>query len=323
MRKAVYHCFLLSLLMMLFLLSGCKGILSDEKQQINTGVNDNNPKMRTIRYLGKEYEIPDQVERIVITGALEALEDALALGVKPIGVMTIGGKFPALFLPILQSAHPIGERMQPSYEEILKSHPDVILSSDKFPVATQQQLEKIATCIPLSHFAAHGDDNLRLLGELTGKQDIAERIIEKYKDEVVIANKKLSAQVKSKKVLAVRIRVGNVNVYPATTFFNDILYNDLAFSIPDEIKVTQAQEIISLEKLSEMNPDYLFIMQDQEENLAHPAVMEELARNPIWKNLKAVQDGKVFINVVDPLIQGVAIGGKIQFLRVAVEHLSK
>jgi len=39
--------------------------------------------------------------------------------------------------------------------------------------------------------------------------------------------------------------------------------------------------------------------------------------------MKAVKNNNVFINVVDPLVQGVAIGGKIQFLNAAIEKLSQ
>lgn len=278
-------------------------------------------KNRTITYLGKNYVVPGQINRIVVTGALEALEDAQALDVKPVGVMTIGGKFPAVFAQIMQGAQPIGERMQPNFEEILKARPDIILSSDKFPAATQEQLEKISTSIPISHFATDGAANLRLLGELSGKQDLAEKIINQYRSEAAAAKSKFPPSLQDKKIIAVRLRVGNMNVYPANTFFNDILYGDLGLSVPEEIKVVQSQEIISLEKLSEINPDYIFVMQSEGENPAHPRALEDLAQNPIWQNMKAVQNKKVFVNVVDPLLQGVAIGGKTQFLRAATEKI--
>ena len=278
---------------------------------------------RTLLYLGKEYTLPSKVDRIVVTGALEALEDLLVLGVKPVGVMTIGGTFPTIFAEITQGAQAIGDRMQPSLEGILKIRPDIILSSDKFPVATADQLKRIAPTIPISHFPIDGAANLRFLGEVTGRQEKAEEVLTKYSQHAAAAKVRLPESVKNKKVVAVRIRVGNIGIYPANVFFNDILYGELGLIIPEEIKAVKVQEVISLERFSEMDPDYIFVQYEVSESPAQPQIMEELQRNPIWKSMKAVKNNNVFINVVDPLIQGVAVGGKIKFLTAAVEKLSQ
>lgn len=316
MEKKQRGIFLLVLILLGLMLGACSsnaaGSQTEESQKTNN---------RTITYLGKNYVVPARIDRIVITGALEALEDAQALDVKPAGVMTISGKFPAVFAQIMQGAQPIGERMQPNFEEILKVRPDIILSSDKFPAAIQEQLGKVGTSIPISHLATDGDANLRLLGELSGKQELAEKIINQYRSEVAAAKSKFPQSLQDQKIIAVRLRVGNINLYPANTFFNDILYGDLGLAIPEEIRAVRAQEIISLEKLSEINPDYIFVMQAEGENPAHPRALEDLAQNPIWQNIKAVQNKKVFVNVVDPLLQGVAIGGKRQFLQAAAKKL--
>ena len=274
-------------------------------------------------YLGKEYILPDKIDKIVVTGALEALEDLLVLGVKPVGVMTIGGTFPTLFADITKDAKPIGERMQPSFEAILKTRPDVILSSDKFPASTAEQLKKIAPTIPISHFPIDGKANLLFLGELTGKQEQAKEVLRKYEQDAAAAKVRLPEGMKDKKVVAVRIRAGNIGVYPANVFFNEILYGELGLSVPEEIKAVKAQEVISLEKFSEMDPDYIFLQYAVLESPAQPNVLKELQQNPIWRSMKAVKNNNVFINVVDPLVQGVAIGGKIQFLNAAIEKLSQ
>ncbi|EGO62861.1 ABC transporter substrate-binding protein [Acetonema longum] len=279
------------------------------------------PASRVVQYLGKEYTLPVKAEKIVVTGALEGLEDLLALGVKPVGSMSIGGTFPAIFADILQEAKPIGERMQPSFETLLQIRPDVIISSDKFPAATAIQLGKIAPTIPLSHFPGDGEANLRFLGELTGSGDKAEAMIRQYRQKAAAAQDHLPARVKDKKVVAIRIRVGSISVYPAHVFFNDVLYTDLGLPVPAEIRAVKYQELISLEKFSEMDPDYIFLQYAAGENPAHPQAVENLQQNPIWRSLKAMKNNRVFVNVVDPLIQGVAIGGKIQFLEAALEKL--
>ncbi len=278
---------------------------------------------RVLRYLGKEYLLPVKAERIVVVGALEALEDLLVLKVKPVGMMRIGGTFPALFAEIAQDAQPIGEKMQPSLETILRIQPDVIISTDKFPPAITEQLRKIAPTIPISHFPADAEANVRFLGELTGKQGRVAEILEKYGREAAAARERLPESIKNKKVVAVRIRVGNILVYPVQLFFNDILYGELGLPAPEEIKGLKGPEVMSLEKFSDMNPDCIFLQYAVSESPAHPKVLAEMEQNPIWRSMEAVKNHRIFINAVDPLIQGVALGGKIQFLNAAVIKLSK
>ena len=245
------------------------------------------------------------------------------LKVKPVGMMSIGGAFPALFAEIAQDAQPIGEKMQPSLETILKIQPDVIISSDKFPPAITEQLQKIAPTIPISHFPVDAEANLRFLGELTGKQGRVGEILEKYGREAAIARARLRESIKNKKVVAVRIRVGNILVYPVQLFFNDILYGELGLPAPEEIKGLKGPEVMSLEKFSDMNPDYISLQYAASESPAHPKVLAEMEQNPIWRNIEAVKNHRIFINAVDPLTQGVAVGGKIQFLNASVAKLSR
>ncbi|ERI11179.1 iron-hydroxamate ABC transporter substrate-binding protein [Aneurinibacillus aneurinilyticus] len=277
---------------------------------------------RTIQYLGKEYTVPAKTERIVIAGSMETMEDSVVLKVQPTGGITVGGKFPPIFAEVTGSTVPIGEKMQPNIEAILKLKPDVILGSTKFPADVAEKFKKIAPTILVSHVSANWEDNLRLLAELTGKQEKAEQVLQKYKGDVAMAKTKLGENMKGKKVVAIRLRGGNINIYPEKVFFNPSLYADLGFTAPKEVKAAKAQEMISLEKFSEMNPDYLFVQFSADENKDQPKALEELQSNPIWQSINAVKNGKVFVNVVDPLAQGGTAWSKINFLQAAVEKLS-
>jgi len=99
---------------------------------------------RTIQYLGKSYEVPANVERIVITGAMEAMEDALVLDVHPVGAITYSGAFPERFAAITDGAESIGEKTQPNFETILQLKPDLILGSTKFPEDVQNRSDDLS-----------------------------------------------------------------------------------------------------------------------------------------------------------------------------------
>lgn len=269
---------------------------------------------RTITYLDKSYTVPAKVDRIVITGALEAMEDAVVLDVKPTGAITIGGKFPPMFAKITEGAVGIGEKMQPDIEAILKLKPDVILASTKFPAETLDKLSKVGTTIPVSHISTNWENNLNLLAELTGKKDQVQQALDKYKSDLAEVKKTIEPVFKDKKVLAIRVRQGNIFIYPKNVFFNPSIYEDLGATVPAEVAGAKAQQLLSLEKFSEMNPDYVFVQFSEDENKDKPKVYEELQNNPIWKSVNAVKNGHVYTNLVDPLAQGGTAYSKFSFL---------
>lgn len=293
---------------------------SDEKSKAKEAKNANGE--RTIEYLGEQYTVPEKVERIVITGAIEALEDAVVLDVHPVGAVTFGGEFPEIYKSITDKAESIGEKTQPNFETILKLKPDVILGTAKFPEEVVQKLEKIAPTILVSHHAVNWEANLHLLAELSGKQKEAEKEIEQYQKAVETAKSQI-AEVQDKNVLAVRIRGGKVFIYPEAVFFNPVLYDDLGLKLPDEVAAAKAQENISVEQLARMNPDYLFIQFADDENADNENALDELLNNPIVKNMNAVKNDTVFVNVIDPLAQGSSAWGRMHFLEAALKELVK
>lgn len=278
---------------------------------------------RTIRYLDQDYTVPAKAERIVITGAMEAMEDALVLDVKPVGAITFANKFPPLFAPITGSAKSIGAKSEPNYETILQLKPDVILGTTKFKPEVVEQLKKIAPLIQVSHIATNWEANITMLGELTGKQDKAKKEIEQYKADLATAKKQLTDKLKDKKVVAVRVRSGEMYIYPESVFVNPVLYTDLGLTAPAEIKAAKAQELISIEKFAAMNPDHVFMQFSEDENADKLNALKDLQNNPILKNVSAFKNGAVYVNAIDPLGEGGPAWSRINFLKQAVDKLNK
>ncbi|AKO93623.1 ABC transporter substrate-binding protein [Priestia filamentosa] len=291
-------------------------------QQSDSKAEETSAKEQTIKYLGKEYTLPANVDKIA-AASLESMEDSAVLGIKPAATITVGGKIPEYLAKDLDGATGIGEKMQPDEETLLNVDPDVILWTSKSPENVTEKLNKVATTIPYSHVSANWKDNLLLLGGLAGKTDKAKQIISDYEKEAAQLKEDISGSVKDKKVLLVRVRGGNLYVYPQDVYFNSSLYNDFGIKVPEEIKPVKAQELVSLEKLADINPDYLFVQFADSENAKTPKALEDLQKNPIWKSIKAVQDDKVFVNSVDPLFQGGTAYSKQEFLKAAKKDLTK
>jgi len=278
---------------------------------------------RQIEYLGETYTVPANAERIVITGAVEAMEDAVVLDVHPVGAISFGGEFPDRFAKIVDRAESIGEKREPNFEAILKLDPDVILGTTKFGAEIVEQMQKIAPYIGVSHIAENWEANIRLLGELTGREEQAEAAISQYHRDAEGAKAEYSTRLADSKVLAIRIREGEANIYPRTVFVNPILYSDLGLQVPAEVEGANAQEVISYERLVTINPDYLFIQFSEDENSDTQSALNDFMNDPVVKTLNAVKNGKVFVNAVDPLSEGGPALSRIEFLKAAKELLSE
>ncbi|NMM54906.1 ABC transporter substrate-binding protein [Paenibacillus aquistagni] len=295
----------------------------NQAESKNTASQDAAQDKRVVKYLDQEYELPANTEQIVITGAIEALEDAVLLDVHPIGASSVGGKFPEIFASITDKAESVGEKTEPNFEKILALKPDVILASSKSEPAVIEQLNKIAPAIPYSHVSTNWEENVTLLGELSGKQDQAAKVIADYKADLESAKSNLSDKLKDKEVAMIRVRSGELMVYSPTVFFNPFLYEDLGLAVPAEVQAAKKQEKISVEKLAEMNPDYLLVQFSPDENKDNPNALEDFKNNPIVSKLDAVKNGHLYVNLVDPLAQGGTAYSKVAYLKAFVSELSK
>ncbi|HDR7567057.1 MULTISPECIES: iron-hydroxamate ABC transporter substrate-binding protein [Bacillus] len=294
---------------------------SGEQKQQTKATETKKDEKRKITYLGKEYTVPAKVDKIA-TASLESMEDAAVLGIKPVGAITVGGKLPGNVAKDLEGAKSVGEKMEPNFETLLQLKPDVITSSTKFPAEAAEKFTKVAPTIPISHVSTDWEENLKLMGELSGKKDKAEKIIKDYKADAEKAKAKIGDKLKDKKVLVIRLRANTLFVYPEGVYFNPVIYKDLGLTAPEQLKNVKTQEKLSLEQLAQINPDYVFLQYEASEN-NKPKVLEEIESNPIWQSVNAVKEKKVFVNTVDPIAQGGTAWSKTVFLKEAVKNLTK
>lgn len=314
MNKAFLHTSILTCILMLAA-CGSQTEGTEEIEQEGTKNESKSNGEQVLTYLGEDYVVPDNVERIVVTGAMEAMEDFLVLDVEPIGVMTVGGSVPDIFAPITSKAEPIGEKTEPDVEKILSLDPDVILASTKFPPEVVEELEKVAPTIKISHIASDWEESLEFLGELTGKNELARESIESYYNELDEAKESIGDQLDDKTVLAVRIRNNDLYIYPSSIFVNSILYDDLGIAAPEVTELAQAQELISTEQLSEINPDYLFIQDSAAENSgAENDIIDQLKKDPTLDNVPALTENQTYVNIIDPLSEGGPSWSRMEFL---------
>lgn len=280
-------------------------------------------KQLTINYLGTDYTFDAPVKNIV-AASMESMEDAVALGIKPVGVLEVGGEIPEYLQEGLAGAELIGNKMAPNNEAILALDPDAIIGTDKWAEDVMAKMNKMATTLPYSHFSDKWKDNLNALATLSGTEDKAKEIIEQYDADVADLKQQVQASdVKDKSVLMIRIRGGQMFVYPETVYFNPILYTELGLKAPDVVTKAEAQAQISLETLSDVDPDYIFLEFDESENADKKTALDDVQKDAVFKALKASKDGHVFVNEIAPLAEGGTAWSKTKFLEVVENTLLK
>ncbi|HWL11605.1 MAG TPA: ABC transporter substrate-binding protein [Ureibacillus sp.] len=277
---------------------------------------------QTISYLGQDYTVPAEVDSIV-AASLESMEDAAILGIKPTGVLQVGGAIPTYLAEDLAGAELIGDKREPNAESILALGPDVIVGTSKWTEEVAGKMNKIQTTIPYSHISTNWKENLTVLAQLGGKEAEAKQIIADYEAKVAEAQSLSKEKLADKEIVIIRIRGGLMYIYSKDTYLNPVLYEDLGAPVPDVIAQAKAQAEITLETLAEVNPDAIFLQFETSENADAPKSLEELQSNPIFKNLTASQNDQVFVNTIEPLAQGGTAWSKVKFLDEAYESLLK
>lgn len=279
--------------------------------------------VKKVSYLGNDYEVPEKVDTIV-AASLEAMEDAAVLGVKPAGVISNDAKtIPKYLEADLAGATVVGSKKEPSTEAMLALSPDVILGTSKWDEAQMSNYNKIATTFPYSHISTNWKENLLLFGQLAGKETEAQKALDDY--ETTLANSKQSiadSEFKDKKVIIIRVR-GDLAVYPSDVYLNPSIYEDLGFTVPEEINAIEAQTTITYETLAEWNPDMIFLQFADDENKDTPELLQEILDNPIFNSTTAAKTNNVHVNLIDALAQGGTAWSKINFLKAFNENVLK
>ncbi|WP_110932911.1 iron-hydroxamate ABC transporter substrate-binding protein [Paenibacillus bouchesdurhonensis] len=292
------------LLSLTLLLSACSGGSSPANTNGSAGENTNAPsgenqaagsqttERQLTDALGHEVKVPANPERIIAS----YLEDHLvALGVKPVAQWSVAEEtkvqnylqYELKDIPTIPSELP--------YEAVLSFQPDLILVDSAEMVAGDkyEQYSKIAPTYSVGT-EQNNDwrEELLVVGEVLNKADEAKKALEDYDAKAKEAKEKLQAAI-GEKSAAVLWPLGKSTYVVHEKFSSgDVLYRDLGLKVPAVVQEMSASAAanwnqISLEKLAELDADYIFIV-------SSAVPMEELLSDPIWAGLPAVKSGQIY-----------------------------
>lgn len=239
--------------------------------------------------MGHEVTIPANPQRIIAS----YLEDPLlVLGHKPVAQWSVANGIQDYLQDQLSGVPTISYDLPP--ETVASFNPDLILITSEATVQNglYEQYSKIApTYVVGDAVTADWRKTLSTMGELLNASDKVEAAFKQYEQKVVDTKAKVEAKIGDKTAAIIWLVSKNFYVVNGEVASGAVLYGDLGMKTPNVLAVlpeaTANWNPISLEKLVELDADYLFLVNSDK---GQPGNLEEA----LWKNIPAVKNGNVF-----------------------------
>lgn len=240
--------------------------------------------------VGNEVTIPANPQRIIAS----YLEDYLvALDVTPVAQWTVGNDSDQAYLQDKLADVPRINYDLP-YEDVLSYEPDLLLMDSNSMVEGDKydQYSKIAP----TYVVTNGEDvtwrdRLNDIAEVLHKEEQAEQVETDYDDLVASTKETYDDKIEGKSVAVLWVVNNSAFMVAETKSSGQLLYQELGFSVPSlvaEISETATADwsAVSLEKLAELDADYLILVNSDEG--------ADFFNDQVWQNLKAVKDGNLW-----------------------------
>ncbi|MGG4131307.1 AraC family transcriptional regulator [Paenibacillus illinoisensis] len=204
-------------------------------------------------------------------------------------------------IPVHLSAYRLDVEWESKIQALQEHQPELIISYDHLRPEERKRLEEIA---PVQYIAA-SEHSWRvqlqtLAAQVGGKQD-AEAWLASYDLKVQQAKVLVQQELGNDTAVVVRLLKQQFTRYSSPSMA-EVFYGDLgvrpAYTSPQG---TVYNEPISLEQLSAMKVDCIFLMVCQESETL--SVWEDVQKTSLWQNIKAVQNNRLYIITADPWLE--------------------
>lgn len=265
-----------------------------QNDQAGQETNDETASERVLTdAMGHEVTIPANPERVIAS----YLEDNLvALGITPVAQWSVndGASIQGYLQGELEGVPTIPHDLP--FEAVQQLSPDLIImdSASMVEGGKYDQYNKIApTYVIGTEVNNDWRDELLRVGEVFGKEDEAKKVLEEYETKAKEAKTQIESAVGNPSAAAIWLVGGSFFVVSDTLSSGAVMYQDLGLEVPKVVQEISASaesnwNAISLEKLVELDADYLFLINSDSAS-GSTALNEAL-----WKNIPAVKAGNVF-----------------------------
>jgi len=267
---------------------------------------------RTVENIdGSKVTVPTHPKRIV-TLSEPATDGVLALGIKPIGVVSGRGQSGVShYLADKAGKIPLlGGIAQPNYEAIGKAKPDLILVDGTSINNNAQAIETLRHIAPTVYVGyAGGDwrDNFKLVADAVNDQVGGEKVLAAYDKHVATVKTQLAKAGYDTKTFSIVRWQGNSASLVLKELPPGMALTDLGLKRPptQDHRGRGHSEPVSLENIATIDADYMFFgtlggssvnnphAGGQTSSGASQQTVQEAAKTPGFAELKAYRDGHV------------------------------
>ncbi|MGP4106638.1 iron-hydroxamate ABC transporter substrate-binding protein [Virgibacillus sp. L01] len=239
-----------------------------------------------------EVTLPTDAERIIAPYHEDTL---IALGVTPVAKWAIGQsiqdylEYELKDLPKIEWNLPL--------EQVLNQNPDLIILEhgiDSYE-GSYEDYQKIApTYVMKKETTTSWRKQIEKFGKILGKEDKADEVLNQYKEKVAKAKETLSGAIGDETVAAIWATGNQFFVFEEDRHSAEVLYSELGINSPELIKnLGEAQtqwNPLSLEKLSELKADHVFLLASEGEQ-----GIDTLKNSDVWQSTPAAENDNVYI----------------------------
>jgi iron complex transport system substrate-binding protein len=269
---------------------------------------------RAVEHAMGTAQVPTDPQRVVVLDTGE-LDDALALGVKPVGAVRIdvSTDFLSYLGDQTDGIEMVGSISEPNLEKIAALNPDLILSSTVRHEAIYEQLNAIAPTVLAPDLGDTWKENFRLYAEALGKAEEAEQMLADFEERAAALGEDLGT---GKTLSIVRFLPGQIRLYSDKSFTGTIL-TDMGLEVPPAAAGADTFAELSPEQVTKAEADYLYVstygpVEDTDQ--------DAVVGGPLWQTLDAVQADEVH-ELNDDLLSGIGIQAAEQILSQFEEDL--
>ncbi|MED4303575.1 ABC transporter substrate-binding protein [Bacillus licheniformis] len=285
--------FAILFLLMISVMTACSGGSESTKTSGQDSV--------TVKHDLGETKVRNKPKKVVVLelGFIDALLDA---GIKPVGIADDGkpkfinekvrGK--------IKGYTSVGSRAQPSFEKIASLKPDLIIADSSRYSGVYDKLSKIAPTIALKNLNADYQDTLDAsltIAKAVGKESAMEKKLAEHKQKLDELKQKFGSRKQSILLL------GNTNeeiTVRDENFFTSQLLTKIGYTygVGDSGKgdAENGESVnikMTLEQLLEKDPDVIVLMTGEKDKVDEDG-KRPIEKDPLWKKLSAVKNGKVY-----------------------------
>ncbi|MDF2716063.1 MAG: iron transporter substrate-binding protein [Paenibacillus sp.] len=187
----------------------------------------------------------------------------------------------------------VGENTGVNMEAVLAYEPDLIIAGSSTNKNQLGQLGQIAQTIVIDEAKTNVFEDWKAVmtqfGRILGQEENAKAFVAAFDQQTQEAKAKLAGV--GGTVVFVQVREKNMWLSSPTTL--SLYYEGLGLKPPEAPMMKEGGQL-SLEGLSQLNPDHLFLGHFNYEDPTLPAVTDEWEKSEVWKKLKAVQQGQTY-----------------------------